>query len=452
MNRPTFWLLIAGLIRWCLFGDYPVLAEERPRTAASATRPPAVPPTPAGPQPPSSSAIPAVAIVANESTRDDMVTLTIRFDSADGPPPQVELRIDERVIPTPRLVLTRDLGESALYEMTISLPHKTDCVISLVAHSSAGASAPARLQVHRTNLGVLAEAGPKLYALAVGVGQYVDPNTSKLAFPSKDANDLIAALQNQRRTVYRDVIAWSRVEQQATHRQLLEDLAWLQTNVRPIDTAIIFLAGHGINDYDRDTYYYLPYDAHPKDLSSMLSGTELHAALTNIAGQVLLLLDTCHSGAVLGSTNLTPLISRLTSTKKISVFAASKGAQTSQEHPEWQNGAFTKALVEGLRGKADDEEVHQVYLKALENWVCLRVDELTKGSQTPTVKNIGEETNYIVAATPRKDALLSPRQIQRRKLLGGLLGGSAAAALLIGVLAARPWEFTGRPTTDLVFH
>jgi uncharacterized caspase-like protein len=35
------------------------------------------------------------------------------------------------------------------------------------------------------------------------------------------------------------------------------------------------------------------------------------------------------------------------------VFVSSSGKQFSLEKPEWENGAFTKALLEGLNGKAD---------------------------------------------------------------------------------------------------
>ena len=35
------------------------------------------------------------------------------------------------------------------------------------------------------------------------------------------------------------------------------------------------------------------------------------------------------------------------------LYASALGRQFSYEHADWQNGAFTKALLEGLAGKAD---------------------------------------------------------------------------------------------------
>ena len=49
------------------------------------------------------------------------------------------------------------------------------------------------------------------------------------------------------------------------------------------------------------------------------------------------------------------------------------------------NGAFTKALVEGLEGKADQAKAGVVRVAALEEYVYDRVKELTDGKQKPMV-------------------------------------------------------------------
>ena len=61
------------------------------------------------------------------------------------------------------------------------------------------------------------------------------------------------------------------------------------------------------------------------------------------------------------------------------VFAASTGRQYSLEKPEWQNGAFTKALVEGLQGRADVRHTGRVTFKMLDLYISERVKELTPG-------------------------------------------------------------------------
>jgi len=65
------------------------------------------------------------------------------------------------------------------------------------------------------------------------------------------------------------------------------------------------------------------------------------------------------------------------------VFSASHGRQESRESMEWGNGAFTRALVAGLRGRADYRREGLVTHKGLDYFVADEVKKLTKGLQTP---------------------------------------------------------------------
>ena len=56
----------------------------------------------------------------------------------------------------------------------------------------------------------------------------------------------------------------------------------------------------------------------------------------------------------------------------------------SLEKKEWNHGAFTKALIEGLSGKADgigERRDGVIYVHELGSWVIERVKELTRGEQ-----------------------------------------------------------------------
>ena len=54
------------------------------------------------------------------------------------------------------------------------------------------------------------------------------------------------------------------------------------------------------------------------------------------------------------------------------------------EDPAWGNGAFTKALVEALNGKAAYGGSKKITINMLDLYLSERVKELTKGQQTPT--------------------------------------------------------------------
>ena len=80
------------------------------------------------------------------------------------------------------------------------------------------------------------------------------------------------------------------------------------------------------------------------------------------------------------------------------VFASSSGRQYSLEDPAWNNGAFTKALVEGLGGKADLFNQNNVSIKSLDYYISQRVKELTKGQQTPTTIIPSSISDFPIAA------------------------------------------------------
>jgi uncharacterized caspase-like protein len=113
--------------------------------------------------------------------------------------------------------------------------------------------------------------------------------------------------------------------------------------------------------------------------------------------------DTCHSGNVLGGKplrrDMNRLINELSSAETgVVVFAASTGQQLSAEDPAWGNGAFTKALLEGLSGKADYSKRGVVTINALDLYIAERVAELTRNQQTPTTAKPLTIANFPIAA------------------------------------------------------
>ena len=65
------------------------------------------------------------------------------------------------------------------------------------------------------------------------------------------------------------------------------------------------------------------------------------------------------------------------------VFASSTGHEESEERDEWGNGAFTKALLDGIGGKADFMRAGRVTYAGLNLFVSEEVTRLTSGRQRP---------------------------------------------------------------------
>ncbi len=170
-----------------------------------------------------------------------------------------------------------------------------------------------------------------------------------------------------------------------------EGLTWLGESAGRDDIGVIFLAGHGFDDRD-GTYYYLPHEADVPRLSETgLPYRDLLDGLKAIKGHAMLFIDTCHAGDVIGrpgkaSMDVIGLVSRLSQPSNgVIVYASSTGDQYSMEASIWRNGAFTKAVVEGLDGAAEYRKRTYITTSMLETYVKERVKDLTASRQTPTV-------------------------------------------------------------------
>jgi uncharacterized caspase-like protein len=193
-------------------------------------------------------------------------------------------------------------------------------------------------------------------------------------------------------------------DDKATKDDVLEGLEWLKREVTSRDVGIMFLAGHGMND-NTGNYYFMPHNADPSQLlRTGVANNDIKLALNSLAGKAVFFVDSCHSGNALGTaktrgiTDVKGFVSELASAENgVVVFAASTGKQLSQEDPAWGNGAFTKAVVEGLNGKADFQKNGKITHKGLDYYVTERVKSLTQGQQSPVSITPDGVTDFPIA-------------------------------------------------------
>jgi WD40 repeat protein len=274
--------------------------------------------------------------------------------------------------------------------LVTGLPRQ-DIELALIAWSGEQASEPARFKLHWAGPRLEDLLKPKLYALVIGVSVYEAANL-KLDYAAKDAVDFSATLQAQEGGMYSKVEVKRLVDREVTRKAIVNGLEWLEHQVTHRDIGIIFVAGHGIKD-DQQTYWFLPADASQGTLrAEAVPQDELRRTLRNLAGKAILFLDTCHAGQVMkeararGTADIGELINDFTVAENgVVVFASSTGNQDSIELHEAKNGAFTKALVEGIGdGRASFGTGH-ITPSLLDAFVSDRVKQLTGGKQHPTM-------------------------------------------------------------------
>lgn len=208
-----------------------------------------------------------------------------------------------------------------------------------------------------------------LYHLSVGVSRYAHlPQQSQLHFAHKDAQDLSAVWQSQQARLYQKVQGETLVDAQATRQGILAALDRCNQMAKAGDTVAVLLSGHGGYGNLRDPeWYYLPYDFVAGDSTTALSAQVLRHKLVEMARRgvrIILILDACHSG---GFGNLEG---------DMVVMTACLSDQVTLEGQSWNNGIFTRALIEALQGKADVNRDNVVTLAELDAYVSTRVPEL----------------------------------------------------------------------------
>jgi len=313
---------------------------------------------------------------------------------------------------------------------------KTTVTVPLVAganHIEASAADWAGVESPRARVRVVqpGEARGDLYFIGLGVSdyRYSDKRLPDLAYAHQDAIDLeqaFAAAGTGFGAVHTKVFSDDEVTAAA-----LDTAAELLAKATPQDTVVLFVAGHGLREPGANgRYYYLVHDTKLDDLPGTAVGFDRIETLLydTKARQKLFLMDTCQSGAnddavalaevsaafgaraVRGlevvakekakskgkgpaeastAPTVAPAQDRLIFLDLVRrsgaiVLASSRGWEASLESKDWKNGAFTEAILQGLRdGDADGSGA--VSTDELRNFVQEQVPKLTEDLQHPRV-------------------------------------------------------------------
>ncbi|MHB9025558.1 MAG: caspase family protein [Armatimonadota bacterium] len=257
--------------------------------------------------------------------------------------------------------------------------------IRAVAYDTRGSkSAPAELALFRPGAKTMPG---NLWVLAVGINRYPHlPADAQLNFAAPDATAFAKVMQMQAGKPYVGVSVALLTDEKANLSNLKIALRAAKDLAAENDTVIIYVSGHGLQDADGQ-YYFPTYDADLQNLpGTALSWQDFTGLLREMrANRLLVLADTCQSGEITGkptanyalrTDKLNPLAQRM-------VLVACRGDESSLEKAEWGGGAFTKALLEAIAGKADKNKDSMVTYQELADYVPARVVSLTKGRQHP---------------------------------------------------------------------
>lgn len=320
----------------------------------------------------------------------------------DAPVKDIKVRVNGRLDRSIKPVTQRGVqGEIPPQEIQVRVPPGKDAEILLIAENRNAKSDPVVVKVSRVTAPAAPPARDKadyetLYMLVVAINKYPAPND--LVSPVKDANAFksqmarIAQPPAGVRKIYNKLEIKMLTDEMATREGILEGLNWLRTNVKEKDAGVLFLAGHGIAE--GKSYYFIPFKPGGMAAKSAewVPGDQIVGTLQSLPGRAMFFLDACYSGALTNqasgkASNATEMINKIDDERGVTIFASSTGKEKSGEDDE--NGFFTKALIEGLRGKAADKEDNLVYPTGLKRYVTRRVKELSNNEQRPFISDHG---------------------------------------------------------------
>ncbi len=187
----------------------------------------------------------------------------------------------------------------------------------------------------------------------------------------------------------------------ATTDAVRDALTQLLPRAGPNDLVFIYIASHGSPDpFEPQKLYFLMNDTKVASMPKTGLGMfELQEVLDQVRAQrVVVFIDACHSAGVAGTKIVTGrqlervennvfnlYASKLYREAGRAVLTSSDVNEISEEGPNWGggHGVFTWALLEGLRGAADDNSDQVITAGEVFNYVSSRVRRETSSRQNP---------------------------------------------------------------------
>jgi WD40 repeat protein len=244
--------------------------------------------------------------------------------------------------------------------------------------------------------------GPRLHVRAIGISDYGESARHlDLDFAAQDARDIADALtRSQKGLLYEDVHASVLVDGQATKQSIFEELSAMAISMEKgggDDLGVFLFSGHGTMFGD-NKFYLLPHGVDTESEAAIratsLPATEFREEIAAVArhGSMIVLLDACRSGGALSPADQS--LRAMMDAPSVTVLTSSSAGETSIERPEWQNGAFTEALLEALR-RADYDKNTLISITDISRYLAKRVPELTGDRQHPELEFRGHDAPIL---------------------------------------------------------
>ncbi len=237
-----------------------------------------------------------------------------------------------------------------------------------------------------------------LYILSIGIDQYKD-NSVNLKYAVKDSKDIEEKIMKQAATLYKpeNIHYELLTDSNATKANIINKITDLSKKIKPNDSFILFVAGHGV--LLQNQYYILAndYDGNINQ-NSVISSNEIVEMSKRIKSlSQLFIFDTCHAGGVdyIVSGLYDARMSVLAKKMGLHIYASANSKEAAMDGYQG-NGLFTYTLLDGLTNKkeADKNKDNKISLVELGEYTKQTTTEISKKighQQTPLIINFGKD-------------------------------------------------------------
>jgi hypothetical protein len=276
-----------------------------------------------------------------------------------------------------------------------------------------------------------APAGPvqQKWALIVGISRFEDHAVPSLNYTTSDASSFAAELKDPAIGRFPEANVRVLTDDQATTRNIKEQLNWIARNAQPNDVVVIYVATHGSPrelDSAGGANYIVTYDTEIKSTTTpdqdALYATALpmvdlaNAVATRMkALRTAVILDTCYSGGAVknasklmgaGIANAAPgaaTLERMADGTGRIVIAAARSDEESLESDQLHHGYFTYYLLQAIKANNGMSPMSQVYASVAQQ-VSQRVATDAKAAgqalgQHPVMSRSSDDADFALGVT-----------------------------------------------------
>lgn len=251
-----------------------------------------------------------------------------------------------------KLAIQRNTNQIFVCRLSLSVTLKPgDNVLQILIKKGDKWTATSTMHVYYTN-------NPStLYVVSIGI-----PDESKnLKYTQKDAIDIARLFMQQQDRLFGTVNCTVLTSKDSTRTANITkvianfEVMQMQGRLKPDDVVLVFISTHGIIS-DRDSLFKLQdseFTRQTERSTSVYFQEDILHVMEKLQCRVFILLDACHSAAAEQpkySENMPKQIidDYKKTAQKVCLIASCSDKESSYEHDDWQNGAFTKTLKDLL--------------------------------------------------------------------------------------------------------